>query len=62
MTLYDSVKKLADERGLSIAKLERESGIANGVIHRWERGANVLTVAKVAKYLGVKIEDLLKGV
>lgn len=62
MTIYDNVKKLADEQGLSIARLEKLSGVGNGVSHRWLAGANVLTVAKIAKTLGVTVDDLLKGV
>ena len=58
--LFARIKKLAEDRGISIARLERLAGLGNGVIARWDDGANVKSVAKVAKVLGVTIDELVR--
>lgn len=56
MTIYDNVKKLADEREMSIAEVERTAGIANGTIRKWRYGKPKLeSVLKVAKALETEI-------
>ena len=35
MTIYNRIKEKADEKGISIKALEREAGLGNGVIKRW---------------------------
>lgn len=62
MDIYTNVTRIANERGVSIAKLEREAGIANGAIGKWRtQTPKVETVAKVAEYFGVTIDELVKG-
>ena len=61
MDIYGNVSRIAFERGLSLARVERESGIANGTIGKWrEQTPRVETVAKVAEYFGVTIDELVK--
>ena len=59
--IFDNIKKYADEKGWSIARVEREAKIANGTIRKWEKGSpRVAFLQKVADALGVPIEKLLK--
>ena len=52
MTIYENVKKLADEKGMSIAEVERAAGIANGTIGKWRtKKPKMETVLKVADAL-----------
>lgn len=60
MTTYDIIKGLADEKKISIAALERSSGIGNGVIARWKEGSPRSDLLySVAKTLGVTMDDLM---
>lgn len=60
MQIYDKIKELCDERNLPIYELERQAGIGNAVIRKWnEASPNLASLLKVAKVLGVKLEDLV---
>lgn len=60
MGVYDNVKKIADERGISIYRIERDTGISNGAIARWNDAVpSSVNLMKVAKYFGVSLESLL---
>lgn len=62
--LYDNVVRLASEKGVSIANLEREAGAGNGTIGKWktqgQEGVRYATLAKIAAALGVSIATLLE--
>lgn len=61
MALYDNVKKICSEQGISICALEREVGIGNGTISRWnESNPTVDKLKKVADYFGVSMDYFLK--
>ena len=63
MTVYDNVKRIADEQGLSIRQLEMIAGLSNGTIGGWKKyNPRITYVRAVAIALHVKIEVLLKGV
>ena len=57
------IKRLCYERCISIAALERECGLGNGLIATWRDGANprVDKVKAVADFFGVTVDELLKG-
>lgn len=60
--IYENVKALADEKGLSITALEKEAGVANGLIGKWrENTPQVDTLSKVAAVLGVTVDRLIYG-
>lgn len=60
--MKDRIKALAKERGLSIAEVERRSGLTKNTIKKWDRSTpSVDKVASVAKCLGVTIESILGG-
>ena len=59
MDLADKIKQLANDRGITIAELERKSGISNGQISKWNvRSPKTENLEKVAKYLNVSLDYL----
>ena len=59
--LYDKIKKLCIEKGISIAKLEKECELGNTTIRRWESSTpNVNTLKKVADYFQVPVTYFLE--
>lgn len=59
--IYENVKRLSDEKGISISRLEKEAGLGNGTISGWKTSAPRLdSLQAVAKVLKVKMEKLLK--
>lgn len=61
LLLYDNIEAICKKRGISIARLERESGVGNATVRGWVTAKpNVDTIGKVAAYLGVSIDELLQ--
>lgn len=61
--IYLNIKKLCAEKGISIARLEREVGLGNATVRGWESSVpHVDRVKMVADYFGVTVDDLLKEV
>ena len=61
MVLYDNVKKLCEEKGVSILSLEKALGFPRSSICKWnDNEPGIRKVQKVAEYLGVSIEELLR--
>lgn len=62
--IYQTIKKIADTKGLSIYRIERDCQLSNGIIGKWGKTANqkpsVDNLKKVADYLEVSMEDLLE--
>ena len=59
--IYDNVKRLCEEKGMSISQLEKEAGLGNGTIGGWKTSVpRIDTVESVAKALRVKVDRLLK--
>lgn len=60
--ILDKIKKLCEERRISIAKLESETGLGNATIRGWACSSpKAENLKKVADYFGVKMDDLLSG-
>lgn len=58
--LLNNINHLCKQKGISIARLERETGISNGTISRWGNSSpTVENVRKVAEYFGVTVDSLL---
>lgn len=58
--IYERILFLCEKNNISIAKLERETNIGNGVIARWKTGSpRVDMLQKVANYFGVTTSYLL---
>lgn len=63
-TLAESLRKLRENKGLSQDRLAKLADVANNTIIKIEQGENknptLNTLNKIAKALGVPIEELLK--
>lgn len=62
--LSNNIKKLREAKGLSQEKLARLADVANNTLIKMESGENqnptLDTLKKVAKALGVSVDDLIK--
>ena len=59
--LLENISRLCKERGVSIARLERETGIGNGTISRWGSSSPTISNVKaVADFFGVSVDTLLQ--
>lgn len=58
--LLKNINQLCKAKGISVAKLERETGISNGTIGRWGVSSpTVENVRKVAEYFGTTVDALI---
>lgn len=63
MKIYDTVKRLSSEKNISIYRIERDLGLANGAISKWNKQIpNALRLQEVADYLGVTSSYILNEV
>lgn len=59
--MYEKIKKLASEKGVSINKVEKDLGFSSSSISKWDVSTPAADrLAKVAKYFNVSFEELLK--
>jgi hypothetical protein len=59
--LYENISALCKEKQITIAELERNTGLGNGVIGKW-RTTNSATLSKVktiADYFEVTLDELV---
>jgi transcriptional regulator with XRE-family HTH domain len=61
--LAETLRRLLDERGISIAELSRKTEVPKSNINTWLQGAspNIEQADKVARYFGVTMEYLVFG-
>lgn len=60
--LFENIKALCKDRGITISKLEKETGLGNATVRGWEQSSpKVDKLKKVADYFGVTLDDLLKN-
>ena len=58
--LYQNIVVLCKGKGISISKLEKETGLGNGTVVRWEKSSpSVENVKKVADYFQVSVDYLI---
>lgn len=58
--ILKNIRILCSKKPISISKLERELGIGNGTIGRWDKSSpSVESVKKVADFFGVTVDELL---
>lgn len=58
--IYSKIKDISKKKKIPICQIEKELGFSNGSICKWDKNnPSVEKVSKVAKYLGVKIEDII---
>lgn len=59
--ILENIKRLCDERGMSIYGLEKEMNLGNGTIGKWENSSpRIETVKRIADFFDVSIDDLIK--
>lgn len=62
MSIVDRLQAIARERGTTFKQLEREIGLGNGTIRRWEdQSPRLDKLTKVADYLHVSLDYLVYG-
>lgn len=58
--IYERIKELADLKGVSIYRVEKDSGLSNGAIGKWGKTAKQVpsseSLKKVANYFEVSME------
>lgn len=58
--IYDNIKELCKKRGVSVGSVEREAGLSNGAISKWNKVSPTIdNLQAVAKVLKVKVDKLL---
>jgi len=62
MDTIERVLKLCNERGVSIARLERECGFGNGYLGKKKGSFPIDRLQKIADYFDVPLEYLVSGV
>lgn len=61
--IYTNISRLCQKEGISIAKLEKQTGLGNATIRGWSTSSPTVDKLKlVADYFGVTIDDLLTEV
>jgi len=58
--IYDKIKELCKEKGMSVNAVEKKAGLSKGAISKWNNSTpSVENLNSVAKILKVKIDKLL---
>lgn len=58
--IYDKIKELCQERGISVAAVEKEANLSNGAIRKWNKSSPTVDSLKaVAGVLKVRVEKLI---
>lgn len=59
--MFDRIKALCKERGISISELEERTGLGKNTVYRWGTiMPSADKLSRVAKVLGVTTEELLR--
>lgn len=59
--LFEKISALCEKKGISIAKLEKDSGLGNATVRGWKKSIpSVESIKKVCRVLGCTVDDLLK--
>lgn len=58
--IYDRIKEICKQRGVSVTYVERTAGLSNGIISKWNScSPTVENVQAVAKVLECTVDELL---
>ena len=59
--MYEKIKRMCEQKNISIRKLEQSLNLSNGIIKKWEKAEpKASTLKKVADYFGVDINYFLE--
>lgn len=60
MHIYDKIKAMCEEKGMSVRQLEVAAGLKNGAISKWNNSSPTIKSLKaVADVLKVKVDKLI---
>lgn len=60
MLIYDKVKTICEEKGMSVRQVECAAGLKNGAISKWnESSPTIKSLKAVADVLKVKVDKLI---
>lgn len=60
MYIYDKIKKICKEKGLSVTYVEKKAELGNGLIFKWNDSVpSVANLKKVASILEVTVDELI---
>ena len=60
MYIYDKIKKICKEKGLSVTYVEKKAELGNGLISKWNDSVpSVANLKKVARILEVTVDELI---
>lgn len=58
--IFTNISSLCKEKGVSVARLEKECGLGNATVRRWDTSSpNADNLKRIADYFGVSIERLM---
>lgn len=58
--IYENIKRICTDKGVSIAEIEKRAGLGNGTIKKWEIcSPTVSKLEAVARILDTSIMDIL---
>ena len=58
--IYDKIKEICKAQGISVTAVEKEAGLGNGTISKWnDVSPTVDNLKAVARVLKVKVDKLL---
>lgn len=60
-TLYERIRQLCENKGISIARLESDCGFANSTVKKWKSTSTpgVDKIKVIAQYFGVTVDYIL---
>lgn len=63
MTVYDTIKGICKEKGISVMELEQRANIGNRTVGNWERcSPRLVTLEKVAAALNMPVTNLIETI
>ena len=58
--IYDKIKEICNEKGVSVSSVEKAAGLGNGAISKWNKSSPTLdNLNAVARVLKVKVNKLI---
>lgn len=62
MKLYDRIREICDERGMSVAAFEKACGFTACSVQKWNVSVpSADKLVQAAQFLGMTVEQLLRG-
>ncbi len=63
MLIYDRIKEICKDKGVSPSSVEKKAGLGNGAITKWNTfSPSIKNLKAVADILGISIDELIKTV